>query len=95
MSNRINEKLATKLRTFPADDDSIVPVECPNERQFISDFVVITQYTKFSPTELQLKEKRKRIRSYSCFPAGFTYLIQDSLRMSSQVRHLGLKVALL
>lgn len=95
MSNRINDKLAAKLRRFPADDDSAVPVQCPNERQFISDFLALTRYTKLSATELKLKDKRHKLRSYSCLPSNFTYVVQDSLRLSSLARHLGLKVDLI
>lgn len=92
MTNRVNEKLAAKLRQFPADDDTIVPVVCPYEKEFINDFMAITKYGPMAATELELKQKRKPIRSYSCLPSGFAYLVQDSLRMTSQVRQFGLRV---
>lgn len=92
MSNRVNEKLAEKLRRFPADDDTAVPVICQREKDFINDFLVLTKFAKLSATELQLKEKRKKLRSFSCLPSDFTYLVQDTLRLGSLVSHLGQKV---
>lgn len=92
MSIKTKEKLAFKLRKYPADDDSAVPITCAAEKQALYDMQAVTRYTMIKPSELDLKNKRKRIRPYSCHFSSYSFMVKDIVRLGSYVRGLDLYV---